>query len=524
MSRTVQDQRLPTNRAVLAVLALYSLYLLTRISLMQRAPIFWDEAFHAVEAQTGLDDPAQRFQFIADGKPPLFNWVSIVLVDLGLEPLTAVRTVSLIAGLVTLTLVLLLGRWIAGDWAGLTAGTLYVLSPFALVHDTYGLIDGLFAACAMLALWLQIQLARRPAALTAIGVGLAMGAAILTRQIGYLGLLLLPLSLLAFDWKSSRRRKRLLGWAGCAVLAAVVALALSAVQKLAPYEEIVTPRQNRTVGDALGDPFANVDALWSPFAETFTGYVGWAVLLLALVAVVAGVMQRDGRVLLLAAWVLAPIGLVFLLLQFGFPRYFFSAGPPILVLAGSGAVVLARVLAKVLTGRPLFLARVVGAVLVLIGPVLVGTRILTDPEGPRYPSNDTFQYVAGWPAGTGLEDLKDIIERDAGPGTSVVAGVYYTPWNLAVQFDEPHRIPIGQIPYADGVRVKASRGRTIEFYPANATQAVGAQFVLEHGTFGLPPYIDLGQYHLVASLVRPEAPAVGDEKPAREAVLLYERN
>lgn len=508
---------------LIALVALYSLYLLSRLWLMQRAPIFWDEAFHAVQAQTGLDDPAQRFQFVADGKPPLFNWVSIGLVDLGLDPLTAVRTVSFLAGLVTLTVVMLLGRWLAGDWAALAAGTLYVLSPFALVHDTYGLVDGLFAACAMLALWLQVQLARRPTALTAIGAGAAVGAAILTRQIGYLGLVLLPVSLLAFHWSRARRGQRLLRWAGCAVLAVVVALALSAIQKLAPYDEIATPRQDRTIGEARRDPFANVDAVWPPFAETLTGYVGWAVLLLAVVAVVAGLAGRDARVVLPAAWALGPICLVFLLLQFGFPRYFFSAGPPILVLAGGGAVVLARAFARVLGGRTLLVARVVGAALVLAGPAVVATRILTDPEGPRYPSLDTFQYVAGWPAGTGLEDLKEIIERDAPAGTSVVAGVYFTPWNLAVQFDEPRRIPIGQVPYADGVRAQASGGRTIEFYPANAPQAANAQFVVQHGTFGVPPYVDLGRYRLVASFARPTAPAVGDDQPARETVLLYER-
>lgn len=92
-------------------------YLVTRLLLLWRLPVFWDDGFYAVQAQTGLDLPAERFQFLGDGKPPLFNWVSI-----------GVRVRA--SGGCTL------------EFAAATADNLG-RARFVLQHDTFGLPQGI---------------------------------------------------------------------------------------------------------------------------------------------------------------------------------------------------------------------------------------------------------------------------------------------------------------------------------------------------------------------------------------------
>ena len=57
-------------------------------------------------------------------------------------------------------------------------------------------------------------------------------------------------------------------------------------------------------------------------------------------------------------------------------------------------------------------------------------------------------------------------------------GEHYTPWNLAVRFDHPLRVPLGgPLPYQDAA-VARSKGRTFFFYPYGVPAAANARFLL----------------------------------------------
>src|SRR5436305_14089987 len=122
-----------TMRRRIGLAALGAAYAGTRIALIGHFPAFWDEAFHAVQAQTTLDHPNTAFNMIADNKGPLPIWLATPLVGVGFRPLTAVRLVSFGAGAVTVTCTALIAKRLGGAAAAWTAAVLYVLLPFFFV-------------------------------------------------------------------------------------------------------------------------------------------------------------------------------------------------------------------------------------------------------------------------------------------------------------------------------------------------------------------------------------------------------
>jgi 4-amino-4-deoxy-L-arabinose transferase-like glycosyltransferase len=499
--------------------------------LLWRFPAFWDEGFLAVQAQTGLDYPATRFSELADAKGPLFNWVSIVFVDAGFSPLEAVRFVSLLAGISTLTTTALVSRRLAGDAAGLVAGALYVALPIFLVHDVHGLVDPLLGALMAAALLLEIQQAERARLDRAFALGLVLGAAVLTRDVGQLALLLLPLSLLCFDFAGPRRIARLARWLGCSLISLALAGLSHAVLYLSPlyYQQAqlhntgALRNTSRSLSAALGDPFKYVSVLWPDVRGDMVGYIGLPLLVLAAGVLFRGIVHRRRLVLLLALWVLGPFVAMTLFTQFGFPRYFLPAIAPLTALMAAGLVWLAGWLqARLPRVDPRAAAALVA--LTLIPPLILDADVLLHPGTAQYPGADDYQYAAGWPSGTGLDVIARALNRLAGPGQTVVAAVDFTPWNLAVRFDHPLRFSLGSSTPAQDGAVAYSRGRKLYFIPYGNPEAAGARFLLQHSSFGTPLGLDLGEYHLVASYQRPRGGVLQGHPQPITAVQLYERN
>lgn len=503
------------------------LYFLSRLALFWRAPVFWDEGFYAVQAQTGLDFPASRFTELLDGKGPLFHWISISFVGAGASPLASVRLVSLLAGLATLTATALVAKRLTPG-AEYVAGGLYVAMPFFLVHDARGLVDPLLAALMSTALLLQLQQAERARLDRSCALGLVMGAGLLTRDLGLLALVLLPLSLVRFDFAAESVRTRLTRWTGCSLVSFVLAWLCRAVIHLSPYRPQFAPA--RSMSEVLHDPFANVPAIWPDVSSMLLGYVGLPLLVVLLGVVVFAPNRR--LVLLIAVWAALPFAAMILFTQWGYPRYVLPAIGPLTALMSVGLVGIWRDVPSRLSAlqslrdRPRLVRWIAGGavVAVLLVPAVLDVRILHHPDTAKYPGEDFYQYAAGWPSGTGLDVIGHELDKRAAPGQTVVASVDFTPWNLAVRFDHPLRVPLGgPQPYKDGA-VAHSRGRTIFFLPYGAPHTADAQFVLTQSGFAVPPGFEAAKYKLVATYKRPSGAVVQGQPVPRTSLMLFERS
>ena len=104
--------------AVLAASGLLAAYLATRILFVARFPYFLDEGTYAVFSYEGSKSLGGLYSSYSIGREPLMFWLGIPWVKLGINPLDAVRLVSVVSGLLTAVVVGLMARRLGGNAAG----------------------------------------------------------------------------------------------------------------------------------------------------------------------------------------------------------------------------------------------------------------------------------------------------------------------------------------------------------------------------------------------------------------------
>ena len=153
---------------------------------------FYDAVYYQLEAKQvatghGFTDPFHALaQPHTPAVPTAFHPPLTVLV---LTPVAwatsgsglAMRFTMVVLGSVTVLLVGLLGREIAGNGAGLVAAGIAAVYPNLWVNDGLIMSETLTALAVVVAMLLAYRLARRPRLVTAIGLGVACGFAVLAR-------------------------------------------------------------------------------------------------------------------------------------------------------------------------------------------------------------------------------------------------------------------------------------------------------------------------------------------------------
>lgn len=410
-------------RVVAVATALLVSYAATRAALLWRFPPFTDEALYAQWTWQGFNVPEDRFLALASGKEPLLPWIGMVWMWLGAEPITAVRLVSVVAGLATVVLVALITRELSPRrWAWASAAGVAVLLPFLVVNDVVGIYDPLAAAAVSAALLLHLRLARRPALGDALLLGLALGAGLLTKSTTLFALVLLPLGVIAFDWSREGASRRLAGWFGSIALAIGVAGLAYSTMLLSEYYDDFRAAQEPTVtpahsfGDGIRDLGHWLDHNVPPYADALLGYFTLPVLALCALGAVIALRERLRPALVVAIWAAAPIGAAVLLADVPYPRYVLTAAPPLVVFTGIGGVVLV----EWIWARGGVFVAAAAATLVALPALAFDARVLLDPKTASYPSRDDSLYATGWPAGSPWPMIADELRRRAGSGPALV--------------------------------------------------------------------------------------------------------
>jgi 4-amino-4-deoxy-L-arabinose transferase-like glycosyltransferase len=502
------------TRAPLALgAALLTAYLITRLSFVDRFPHFLDEGLYARYADLVAHSRSKAFIALEIGQGPFFSWLGAVWVKLGFAPLTAVRLVSVTAGLLLAVVVGALARAIWGWTVAWVAAALCVLIPFFVVHDGIGIYEPLVTLIMASALFLQIVFARRPDLRIAVALGLVLGAGVLTKENTVPALALLPVSLLCFDWTERERRRRFGTWlCGAAIVVAMVIVA-ELVQRSSSYNAQREEAQQsillwpvRSVSNVLDDPFGVVSQNWNVYGPALSGYVTIPLLLAALAGAVLSWRTRPRVTLVLLAWIAVPfvIGMLFQLRPF--PRHAMFMVPPTLALSAYAITSGVRFARRRLS-RPAA-ALVCSAVLAaaLTPAAILDARVLAHPETASYPGLDYWQYVAGWPAGGPWEHAADQIhERSTGrPVVVLVPGGYGI---LSELLGDGYALVDKRSPLA--ARARFGVYDTADF-PVDAN-GFGAELARRH-------------FIRIARFARPPGPCEGPREPAcGGAVLVFER-
>lgn len=395
-------------------------YLLSRLLLLPRFPPFFDEGTYSWWTLQGFQHAGQRFASLDSQVQPFAMWLAMLFMKLGAAPLTAMRLDSFFAGMLTAVCVVLIARRAGGSTVAAGAGALYVLLPYFVVHDVVGILDPLVVATGMAALYLQIRLAERPRLDVSLILGFAFAIGLLTKPTGLYAMILLPLSLLCFDWRRERLAPRLATWCAYAALAVVLGLIGHLITKLSTYESSLAspngaaPRTTRPLGQALKHPLRWAGDAWPPLQHALTGYVTWPLLVLALLGVVVLWRRLPRFAVLLAAWLLLPIVADLLVSQEQFPRLILESVPPIVVFAAVGLVA-AVVWAWGRVRQPWRWAVPACVVLAFVPALVLDGSVLASPATATYPGLDDFQYATGWASGAPYAAVARTLRKLAGP-------------------------------------------------------------------------------------------------------------
>jgi 4-amino-4-deoxy-L-arabinose transferase-like glycosyltransferase len=402
-------------------------FVATRVPLLKRFPPFLDESLYASWALRVYDSVNDRFVALAYGKLPLLSWLGAGLVYVGLEPLDAVRLVSILAGAVSLVVTGLLAKRLGGRAAGLAAATVYVLLPLAFVHDVIGVMEPLVTALLALALYLEIRLAEQPQWATGLVLGLTLGAAILTKETGEIAVVLLPVSLLVFDWRPEGRGRRLLTWLGCAATATALAGISYLVLTLSEFWDDY-PQARRSLGtfrsfnEGITHPVRWFRAEWHGYATELVGYVTVPVLLALVLGAALAFQHRRRYAALLLIWLAAIVLIDVLFLPNTFVRYLVPLGPLVAAFAGYGIVWMGEAVAgKLRRPQDVGWAIVAVAAVVLLLPLIFDARVSANPSSAPYAGLSEEEYASGWAAGTGWRPLAAELRRRSGAAPIVVA-------------------------------------------------------------------------------------------------------
>ncbi len=423
--------------ATLVALGL-AVYLETRLWLVAKFPYFLDEAILGYYAQLG-DNADQRLISLTAGVRPGLIWMTLGFMSLDFDPLVSIRLVVVVFGLITLASGTLIALRYAGRTAAIAFAVLALFTPFLFLYQSLGLRDPVIAGLMTAGLLLEIELARMPRFAIGVLLGLTFALDFLVKESGRAALVLLPLSLVYFPFRSSRRIRLAALWIGNVALALLMAWVATLTMKLSSaYANLGNVERSvgvtRSFADLRAHPLRYFNESWPGVRGELTAYLTWPVIAFALAGLVLGLWHRTRLTALVAVWAFAQIAAAILLAGNVYARYLVPAIPFVLLLAAIGTDELVRLATGLLGDTRRVLAACVGVGVLLLVPALVfDARASYDPAAAAYPPGDKVGFVTGWPSGFGTEETLDMLSILAnGNRLEILSDANLQPFQLLV--------------------------------------------------------------------------------------------
>jgi len=395
----------------LTFIALTFLYFSSRLINLTLIPIFTDEAIYIRWAQIALQDPVHRFISLEDGKQPLFIWLMLPALKWITDPLVAGRLVSVFSGGLTLTGLIAVSWKLFGEKVSWITGFLYIISPFFLLYDRLALYDSLTTALMVWAVFLTVLMAESLRFDIALLLGMVIGAGFLTKSSAQFALILLPTTLLLFDWKVKERGKRLMKLFGLGIVVTLLSKGIELILRLAPLSHMIGLKNHAfivTNQEFIAHPFerlaGNMGGLWS----WIQSYVTYPLMGLFIIGIIYGLKKYRSKTAFLSLWFLVPF---LALASFGkvlYPRYLLFMIAPLLPIIALGI----SKISQWVSCRHLFICLFV-YLSILLYPLYFSYTIIFNPLNSPLPKVDRFQFLDDWPSGYGINEVVDFIKLKA---------------------------------------------------------------------------------------------------------------
>ncbi|MBI2596197.1 glycosyltransferase family 39 protein [Candidatus Daviesbacteria bacterium] len=452
---------------ILLLLGIVVLFFVLRLPNLTLQPIFADEAIYIRWAQVMRAEPTLRFLPLSDGKTPLFMWVMIPLLKFFNDPLLAGR---LLSGFATLVGVTILAWKFFGKRVALWSAFFVAVTPYMVFFDRMALVDSMLAAFSVWALFLAVTLVQTYRTDMAMFLGYAIGGGMLTKTPGLFNVLVVPVTLFLFDWKSRNREKRLLKILGLWVLAFAVAFLIYNILKLGPEFQNLNSRNQ----DYIHSPADLLLRPWDPFLphasnvlDWFSAFLTLPTFLLVIVGGIWALLKKQKYAVTVLFWSFVPLLVQMAMLKTFTARYLLFTIPPLLILT---AWFLDEILLKTKKRLILMLGLVV---LFLAFSLNFSVWLLTDPQKAPLPTEERRGYLEDWTAGYGFPEIAEYLIDQTKNGSVVVGteGFFGT-------------LPDGLQIYLDKHSHSAPKENRISIVPSRATVSAELRVAAEdHLTF-----------------------------------------
>lgn len=417
----------------IAFVSILALYFLSRLLMLGKLPIFFDESIYIGWSKEVLQS-AKYLISLTDGKPPLHTWVMVPFVWAVKDPLVAGRAASVLFGAFTTCGLIFLGKDLV-DWkTGLWAGFLYVVCPFALWYDRVAIAEGLLLTIFVFTAWLSIRAARSLSFWYIPAIGGLIGLGMLTKGTAQLLFIIVPLAFIVRTREDGKKEpgKAAVRWCVIAVSSLLVGYGIYSLLRFSDKFSLIAARTGittRTFSDIIANPigpfFSNLFEIFKVMIIFITPVV--------LVAAVAGLAWGFTRKWRYVYYMLAWIAVVWIveslvakhwMFDAILPRFFLVIIPPILLLA---AVFLCNLLEwikspEVKLGKTWkSMTSIAAIILLVLFPLYSSGLIIFDPVQALLPDSIRFQYLTGWPSGWGIEEIVAFLEEQS-RGNNIVVG------------------------------------------------------------------------------------------------------
>jgi hypothetical protein len=412
LTRTrIQSQRLFLLLALLILL----LGLTVRIIALTRLPLYFDEAEYIVWAQ----DVLHGHPFVGDLRKLAFFPILSLFNPTGPESAWIARSMSAIFSTLTVASCIALGRMMASRRAGLTAGLLYALLPFAVFHERTVIAEPLQSTLLAFSLVLMVQLARKPHLARAVALGLVLALAHLVKNSSLLYLALPPVA--AFILAQERWRAVRLGILSSIIAVGTVLFVSWRVSLAIPPATVadiaLTPIQAAGAGAVPGQwDWPTISRNLLDYAELMQVYLGWAIIALILAAPLWLIIDKKLRLPLLFLFIPAIVFVIPILITRTIdsiviaPRFIFQTAIALTVIAALSLDALMRSQHTRIGRLPRTAASVISVGLLglaVINGLWFSAALIRDPREARLYKSDRVNFVRGFLSGGGFPEMTD---------------------------------------------------------------------------------------------------------------------
>jgi len=423
---------------ILFSLGIVILYFSLRLPNLTLQPIFVDEAIYIRWAQVMKSEPTLRFLPLSDGKTPLFMWAMMPVFKIFDDPLLAGRFLSVVSGFFSLLGVFLLSKKIFGIKIGFWAALIYTVSPFTIFFDRMALVDSMLAAFTIWSLYFTIWLLKSQRVDLAMILGYLLGGALLTKTPAMLNILVLPISLLGFNFK--QKRSNLIKLLGMWLLAIAIALIIYNLLRLGPGFNQLSSRNQ----DYVFTPLEILSKPWDPFLphlrdslDYFLKLLTWPTLIFWVIGLFKIIKEKNRLGMVILLFGLLPMFIEMAFLKTFTARYILFSIPPLLIVAGVGIDKLIQELYRLKLQKGL--TPLLPLLLLMFTTMSVNYLLLADPQKAPLPRYERVGYFEEWTAGYGFPEIAQFLieEKKRGPVVVGTEGYFGTlPDGLQIYLDK----------------------------------------------------------------------------------------